>query len=101
MDLNRSLPAWSVAAIALSAVAWWLGTGLHPVWWIGWLATMPVLLAASRVKRLNAFAIAFAACVIGGLNMWTYLNKLGLPLGISFAVRSSGDNYELRNGGVP
>jgi apolipoprotein N-acyltransferase len=73
-----------VAAVALSAVAWWLGTGLHPVWWIAWLATLPVLLAASRVKRLHAFAIAFAACAIGGLNMWNYLhNAIGLPLAIS------------------
>ena len=66
------------AALALlaSSVALYFGTGLRPVWWLMWLAPIPVLLAAPRLTRGLAFATAFLAWVVGGFNMWNYYHLL-------------------------
>ncbi|HTV14621.1 MAG TPA: nitrilase-related carbon-nitrogen hydrolase [Acidobacteriaceae bacterium] len=73
------MPAtWKSAllAIAASAAAWYFGTGLHPAWYLLWMAPLPVLLVAPRMRTWPAFGTAFAAAAIGGLNMWLYLRKL-------------------------
>lgn len=62
----------------------WYGTGLHPVWWLMWIAPLPVLYAAARAKQSAAFFMAFGAWAAGGLNMWQYLyGLLGVPLWIA------------------
>lgn len=63
-------------AVAASAAAWYFGTGLHPIWFLLWLAPFPVLLAASRQRAWAAFAGAFLAAAIGGLNLWGYLREV-------------------------
>ena len=68
------------AAGVASAVLFYFGTGLHPIWWTLWLAPVPVLAIAPRLSRLTTFLVATAAFLIGGLNMWNYLaHELGLP----------------------
>ncbi|WP_266168768.1 nitrilase-related carbon-nitrogen hydrolase [Dyella subtropica] len=75
-----ALPAWLVAT-ALSALAWWFGSGVHPLWWLTWLAPLPVLWLAPRVRAPWAALAAFVAYAVGGLNQWTYLHiYVGLPL---------------------
>jgi len=61
--------ALAVAAVAASSAALFFGTGLHPLWWLAWIATLPVLLAATRLPRWTAFAgrpeIAIHECAGG------------------------------------
>lgn len=68
-------------AVVLSALGWWYGSGLQPVWWLTWLAPLPILLLAAHVRARWAALAAFAAWAIGGLNQWDYLHGyIGLPL---------------------
>ena len=68
------------AATILSAVCWFCGTGLHPIWILTWLAPLPVLLVAPRVSRWPAFGAAFFGFAIGSLNVWSYNRIVGVPL---------------------
>ena len=79
--LDRSaLAAW-LAATALTALAWWFGSGLHPLWWLTWLAPLPILWLAPRINARWAAAAAFIAYVLGGFNQWTYMHGyIGLPM---------------------
>ncbi|MGH9775821.1 MAG: nitrilase-related carbon-nitrogen hydrolase [Candidatus Acidiferrales bacterium] len=63
-------------ALALSAVLLFLGSGLHPLWWLTWFAPLPLLLLAPRISARSAFAISALAWFLGGLNMWHYLRAL-------------------------
>ena len=45
---DRRTAALAIAATLLSAVAWWFGSSLQPLWWAAWLAP---LLALSRAFR--------------------------------------------------
>ncbi|MGN6234897.1 nitrilase-related carbon-nitrogen hydrolase [Dyella sp.] len=79
--LDRKGLALGLAAVALSALGWWFGSGLAPQWWLTWLAPLPVLLLAPRWRRRWAALAAFAAYALGGLNQWSYLHGyIGLPL---------------------
>lgn len=79
--LDRRTLAGGLAAVALSALCWWFGSGVHPLWWLAWLAPLPVLWLAPRVRARWAALAAFAAFAIGGCNQWTYLHGyIGLPL---------------------
>jgi len=79
--LDRSaLTAW-LAATALAALGWWFGSGVQPLWWLTWLAPLPVLWLAPRVRARWAALAAFAAYAIGGINLWGYLHGyIGLPV---------------------
>lgn len=79
--LDRMGLAAGLAAVALSALGWWFGSGLAPQWWLTWLAPLPVLLLAPRVRPRWAALAAFAAYALGGLNQWSYLHDyIGLPM---------------------
>jgi apolipoprotein N-acyltransferase len=80
--LNRPrLIVAAAGALALSAVGYYFGTGLKPVWWVAWLAPLPLLLFAYRAPALSAAALAFGARVLGGLNAWTFFRtNLEIPL---------------------
>jgi apolipoprotein N-acyltransferase len=70
-----------LAALLLSATAWWFGSGAHPCWWLAWLAPLPVLWLAPRVPARWTALVAFAAYALGGMNQWHYLHGvIGLPL---------------------
>ncbi len=66
--------AAALATVALAALCWWFGTRLHPVWWLAWLAPLPILCLATRVRARWAAAAAFAAVALGGFNWWSYLH---------------------------
>jgi len=75
----------AVITLLVSAVAWFFGTGLHPVWWLTWFAPLPVLIAASRLSRWSAFAVAFAAFTLGALNVWSY-DRIVTPLWLTLVI---------------
>jgi apolipoprotein N-acyltransferase len=58
--------------LSLSALLFFLGTGLSPLWPLTWLAPIPVLWIAPRVSTGEAFFVAVAASALGGLNEWSY-----------------------------
>ena len=80
MDSKPNTILLTIAAMLLSAAAWFFGTGLHPVWILTWLAPLPVLLIASRVSRRALFLAAFVGFAIGVLNVWSYSHAVEVPL---------------------
>lgn len=86
---RAGLPAVFLA-VALSAVAWWFGSGTQPLWWVTWLAPLPVLWLAPRVRAPWAALAALAAYVAGGFNIWTYAHgHIGLPVSVTLAFIAS------------
>jgi hypothetical protein len=78
----RYLPA--LGAVTASAALLFLGTGLHPVWWLTWLGVLPVLLVAPRLGAWPAFAVAGLAWLAGSLNMWPCVRDVvQVPFGIT------------------
>jgi apolipoprotein N-acyltransferase len=76
-----------VAAVLVSSAGFYFGTGLRPIWWITWIAPVPVLLAASRLSARTTFVVAFLALAFGQLNMWHYLRALlHIPLAVCLIV---------------
>lgn len=78
--LARSTPVMFLAATALSSVAFYFGTDLFPSWWPIWVAALPVLWAAPRMRWWIAALMALVARAIGGSNMWSYHGRLQFPL---------------------
>ena len=66
---------WSVVAVVLSGAMYFFGTGLHPHWYLTWLAPLPVLLMATRVASWRALFVATTAYAIGSTNIWTYYRE--------------------------
>jgi apolipoprotein N-acyltransferase len=74
---------FTISATAASGLLLYFGTGLHPVWWLLWLAPVPVLAIAPRLTRGAAFTIALVAWLIGAANEWDYFrNVLQVPLSL-------------------
>lgn len=102
---------FAFGALAACAAAVYFGTGLHPIWWLTWLAPLPVLLVAPRIPGWGAFLLAFAAWTLGSLNMWGYYHTLieipvlpaiavvALP-SLVFAGAVYGYRARLRRGGL-
>ncbi len=77
----------SMACLAASSVLYYAGTGLHPVPWLVWLAPLPVLWVALRVRWQAAFALAGLAWIAGATNVWTYFVRdiqLPVPAAVAF-----------------
>jgi apolipoprotein N-acyltransferase len=72
-------------ALAASAICFFFGTGLHPIWWLTWLAPLPVLLATPRLSRWTTLALAFGAYTLGALNMWSYL-RVVTPVWLTLVI---------------
>src|SRR5271156_1282681 len=85
MALSRKYLFLEAVAGLISALAWFFGSGLHPIWWLTWLAPLPVLLMAPRLSRSSTFAIAFVAYTLGGLNAWSY-DRIVTPLFITLVI---------------
>src|SRR5664279_3776894 len=68
--------AMCLIALITSAVAFYFGTGLHPLWPFIWVAPIPLLITAPRVGRSAAIGIAFVAFAGGALNEWHYAQSL-------------------------
>ncbi len=87
MDSRVKQIVMAIAALLLSAAAWFFGTGLHPHWALMWLAPLPVLLLAPRATRKTGFLAAFFAFAIGGLNCWSYYRHIvSVPIGLALTA---------------
>jgi apolipoprotein N-acyltransferase len=86
--MTNSRRLWvSPAATALSATLFFFGTGLRPVPWLTWLAPLPVLLLAPRVRARVAFIVASAAWLGGETTMWGYfLNTIQIPVVMAVSI---------------
>jgi len=73
---ERSVLVVALLAMLLSAVGWWFGAQLHPLWWAAWLAPLPILWLATRIRARWAALAAFVASVIGGLSQLHYLHDM-------------------------
>ena len=79
----RNLFIAIVAGLA-SAGLFYFGTGLHPIWWMLWLAPVPVLAIAPRLRGSAAFLLGSVAWLIGEMNQWNYVqHELEPPLQIA------------------
>jgi apolipoprotein N-acyltransferase len=66
-----------VCAIALTAGAYFVSSGLHRLWWPVWLAPLPVLLLAPRLRAWQAFAVALVARSFAAtFNFWHYVRDI-------------------------
>jgi hypothetical protein len=73
-----------IAAVLLTAVLAYFGTGLNPFWPLLWFAPVPVLVVATGLRPFHAFLVALLAWLGGELNQWTYFTQvLGIPLPIA------------------
>ncbi len=71
----------AAAVVVVTSAALFWGTGLHPRWWLAWLAPLPVLFISPRVARGRAFWMAAVAWFLGSLNMWLYfLTAISIPI---------------------
>ena len=89
MTSSRHSFVVALVALVLSGAAFWFGTGLHPVWWLTWLAPIPVLLVAPRLSRSAAFVTAFAGWLLGALNEWSFFTRaleVPVPLVVLFVT---------------
>ena len=78
---------WMFLAGVASAALFYFGTGLNPIWWMVWLAPVPVLTLAPRLGRGAAFLLAAGALFVGELNMWNYFTKVvGVPLPLTLVA---------------
>jgi len=90
MDSNRNRARNGllvIAAIILTAAAYFVSSGLQRQWWPVWLAPLPVLLVAPRLLAWQAFVVAVAARALAALNFWNYVrNVVQLPLWLALAT---------------
>ena len=82
-SLNRYNILLVVVAGLASAGLLYFGTGLHPTWWLLWVAPVPVLAIAPRLRATAAFLLGSMAWILGEMNQWNYLRHvIELPLRI-------------------
>ncbi len=90
MDSNRNRARnalTAVAAIILTAAAYFVSSGLHRVWWLVWLAPLPILLLAPRLRAWPAFATALVAHALAALDWWSYLHRVvQFPLSLTITT---------------
>jgi hypothetical protein len=73
MRVSRLVPI--IAAGLGSAVFFYLGTGFHPTWWLLWLAPIPILAIAPRLRTSSAFLLGSVAWLFGETNQWNYMRR--------------------------
>jgi len=80
MDLNANSLRRAIVilcAVGLTAGAYFVSSGLHRLWWPVWLAPLPVLLLAPRLRAWHAFAVAVVArALASALSFWHYLHDV-------------------------
>ncbi len=78
---GRRTAGAALLATAATGLLAWLGTGLHPLWPLLWVAPLPVLVLAPRVGAWTAGAAALVAWLGGALNLWSYFRvALQMPV---------------------
>jgi apolipoprotein N-acyltransferase len=75
----KSAAALAICAVVLSATAFFFGNGLHPHWWLTWLAPIPVLLVAFHGSARQGCLVAFFSFFLGSMTWWSYFQILEIP----------------------
>ena len=75
-----------LVATALTAAGYFRSSGLEPVWWLVWLAPVPILLVAPIIRGWQAFAAAWIARSLAMLVFWHYWQGIMLPLSLSITI---------------
>ena len=75
-----------LVAIVLTAAGYYLSSGLEPVWWLVWLAPVPILLVAPAVRGWQALAAAWIARSAAMLVFWHYWQGMMFPLWLSVTM---------------
>src|SRR5438128_379259 len=76
-----------IAAGLASAALSYFGTGLYPIWWLLWLAPVPVLAIAPPLGGSAAFLLGSIAWLIGEMNQWNYvMHRIELPVQTNHSV---------------
>ena len=75
----------AITATIVCAVLLFFGTGLHPIWWLLWLAPISVLAVAPLLSRSVAFLVASVAWLAGELNQWNYFRH-GMELSMAIVI---------------
>jgi apolipoprotein N-acyltransferase len=74
--------AFGCAAVLLTALLFWFGTGMTPWWPLLWFAPLPVLLFAAGARGWTAALVAGAGWFLGSLNVWHHFAAvLAVPIG--------------------
>lgn len=77
---NSVRQLWRAAlAVALTGTMIWFGNGLNPLWPLMWFAMLPVLWFALGSSWWATAIVAMSSMMLGGLSMWHYLHKVGVP----------------------
>jgi len=77
----------SLAAVVATGALLYLGSGLHTIPALTWLAPLPVLLAVPRLTPRPAALTAFAGWLLGLTNLVRYLlGDLELPVAMAFLL---------------
>ena len=82
MKGSKRSPLFACVAVLSTAGLLLLGDGMYPVWWLMWLAFIPVLvLAAETASWVVAAGAAFLSMMLGMLTLLHYLHGvLGAPV---------------------
>jgi apolipoprotein N-acyltransferase len=82
-SLTRSKTLLVAVAGLASAGLLYFGTGLRPIWWLLWMAPVPVLAIAPHLRGSAALSLGSIAWFLGQMNQWNYLRHvIALPLRI-------------------
>jgi len=74
-SLTRYNTLLVVVAGLASAAFLYFGTGLHPTWWLLWVAPVPVLAISPRLRGSAAFLLGSIAWFLGEMNQWNYVTR--------------------------
>lgn len=74
-------------AVVASALLFYFGNGMQPVWPLMWFAWVPLLWFSLRTPWWCAGAASVAMMLLGSLNLWSYLTKtMGEPGSAWFSI---------------
>ncbi|MGH6956580.1 MAG: nitrilase-related carbon-nitrogen hydrolase [Caulobacteraceae bacterium] len=75
---NLRLGRWALAL--LSGLALWASLGLHPIWWLAWIAPIPLVWAVLGAGAWEAAALGLLAGVLQSAGWLGYIATVAGPL---------------------
>jgi apolipoprotein N-acyltransferase len=78
--------ARTAVAVLLSGTMWFLSSGINHVWFLAWLAPLPLLVVLINLRLLPAMVAAFTASAIGAFSWLVAYGPLSFVLVFMVAV---------------
>ena len=67
----------TAAAILLTGAGYYIACGLHRLWWPVWIAPIPILLLAPKLRGWQIFAAGLVArALAAGFDFWFYIHNV-------------------------